>query len=125
MKMRLLLPFIVVMAVAASASVSAQTQSSSDPKRASTYSEQAVQSAQRFLEQYPDSDYAPIIREYLKQITEQLALSDFQVAQFYGSRANYVAAKDRLKKVIDKYPDFSHIEEAKQLYKIFDALSRN
>ena len=60
----------------------------------------AEQAARNFLEQFPNSDHAPIVRQYLKDIREMIALRDLQVAQFYASRANYAGAKRCLREII-------------------------
>jgi outer membrane assembly lipoprotein YfiO len=72
---------------------------------------------QRFLEKYPDSDYVPIARQYLGDISEYLAGGDFEVAHFYADKSNSIGSLSRLKTIIDNYPNYSRIDEVNQLYK--------
>jgi hypothetical protein len=76
----------------------------------------AVQRLREFLQRFPDSDFAPTVRQDLKEAEETIASGDFKIAQFYAERGNYVGAMSRLKTIIDKYPNFSRIDEVKQLY---------
>ena len=70
----------------------------------------------RFLQKYPDSDLVPVAKQALLEVQENLADGNFRVAQFYANRGNYAGALSRLKTIIDKYPNFSRIDEVRQLY---------
>jgi outer membrane protein assembly factor BamD (BamD/ComL family) len=59
----------------------------------------------------------PMARQILKDVQENLALGNFKIAQFYASKAYYAGATSRLKTLIEKYPNFSRIDEVNQLYK--------
>ena len=105
--------------------VSAQTQSGLESQSSISgnethtqngYESKVEQEARKYLEQFPDSNYAPRVRQLLKEIREIVASEDFRVAQFYASRGNNAGAKRRLKEIIDNYSDFSRLAEAKQLY---------
>jgi outer membrane assembly lipoprotein YfiO len=76
----------------------------------------AREAIRQFLERFPESEYAPIARQHLKEIEEILAGFDFEMANFYAGKDDYAAAVSRLKTIIDNYPDFSHLDEAKRLY---------
>jgi outer membrane protein assembly factor BamD len=65
----------------------------------------------QFLEQYPDSDLVPVAREYLKDVQERLAQSDYGVGQFYAERGNYAGAQSRYEEITEKYPYYSAIDE--------------
>jgi outer membrane protein assembly factor BamD len=77
--------------------------------------QQAIQVFLDLSQQYPE--LAPIVQQFRKDVDEHLALGDFKVAQFYANRGNYLGALSRLKTIIDKYPNFSHIDEVDRLYK--------
>jgi outer membrane protein assembly factor BamD (BamD/ComL family) len=75
----------------------------------------AQQALRELLQQYPD--LAPTVQQFIKDMDENLALGDFKVGQFYASKGNHAGALSRLKIIIDKYPNFSRIDEVNQLYK--------
>jgi len=80
------------------------------------YTYKAREAIRHFLEQFPESEYASIARQYLKEIEEILADYDFEMANSYASRDDFAAAISRLKTIIENYPNFSHFDEAKRLY---------
>ena len=90
------------------------------PDRDARNAYKAEEAITRFLQQHPDSDYVPIAKQSLLDVQDNLALGSFKTAQFYTSRGNYAGAIMRLRTIIDKYPNFSRIDEVKRLY---DALS--
>jgi outer membrane protein assembly factor BamD len=65
-----------------------------------------------FLAKFPDSDYVPIAKEYLKEVQESLAKHDLGVGQFYFDRQSYPGAKGRFQEIIEKYKDYSGMDEA-------------
>ncbi len=75
-----------------------------------------AQEMRKFLQQSPDSEFAPTVQQLLERVEETLAFGDFKVGQFYADRGNHVGARSRLKTLMDNYPNFSRIEEVKQLY---------
>jgi outer membrane protein assembly factor BamD (BamD/ComL family) len=91
------------------------------PYRNQQYTLKTEQMIREFLQQHPDSDFAPIVRQLLKDVEENLALGDFKVAQFYASRGNYAGALSRMKEIIDNYPSFSRIDEVNKLYAALSA----
>ncbi len=86
------------------------------PDRDQGYTYKAHEAIRHFLDQFPESKYAPIARQYLKEIEEILAGYDLEMAHSYASKDDYAAAISRLKTIIDNYPNFSHLDEAKRLY---------
>ncbi len=70
----------------------------------------------RFLQKYPDSDLVPIAKQALSDVRENIADGNLSVVRFYVDRGNYAGALSRLKTIIAKYPDYSRIDEARQLY---------
>jgi outer membrane protein assembly factor BamD (BamD/ComL family) len=76
----------------------------------------AEQTLREFLQRFPDSDFAPTVRQLLRRAEETVTSGDYKIAQFYADRDNYVGAMSRLRTIIEKYPNFSRIDEAKQLY---------
>ena len=76
-----------------------------------TYARKAEVEFKRFLEDYPDSELAPTAREALREVEETLARRDHEIAEFYYKRKAWVAAENRYQEVIEKYPDFSRMDE--------------
>ncbi len=81
------------------------------PDRDASYSVKAQGAIRRMLEQFPDSDYAPIAKEYLKEVQENLAMGNYGVGQFYADKANYPGATSRFKEIVENYPEFSLLDE--------------
>jgi outer membrane protein assembly factor BamD len=77
----------------------------------------------RFLESYPDSELAPTAREALFEVEETLARSDHSIGEFYYKRRRYLAAENRFKEVLDKYPDFSMMDST--LFKLGRSLEES
>ncbi len=82
------------------------------PDRDSSYSMKAEGAIRRLLDQFPDSDYVPIAKEYLKEVQENLAMGNYGVGQFYAEKMNYAGARSRFMEIVEKYPDFTLLDEA-------------
>jgi outer membrane assembly lipoprotein YfiO len=93
------------------------------PDRDSSYSVKAHGAIRRMIEQFPDSDYVPIAKEYLKEVEENLAMGNFGVGNFYSERGNFPGATSRYKEVVENYPDFSLLDEA--YFRLGDALEKS
>ncbi len=92
------------------------------PDRDPQYSYKAQEALKKFIEQFPDHPMIPTAKEYLKDVQENLAEGDFGVGKFYADRNNYAAAKSRFKSIVEKYPDFSAMDEA--YYNLAKALEK-
>jgi len=77
--------------------------------------EKAFNAFQSLIKRYPDSDYIEDARTRMGQIRETLARHDLQVAQYYRDQAAWVAAANRAKRVITRYPGTDAIDDALQL----------
>jgi tetratricopeptide (TPR) repeat protein len=86
------------------------------PDRDPQYSFKALEATKKFLQDYPDSEFAPIVKEYMLEVQENLAQREFGISTFYASRGNYRASKSRLKELIESYPENSLMDEAYYLY---------
>jgi len=89
------------------------------PDRDGTYSIKAHAAIQRFLALFPDNDYVPMAKQYLKEVEENLAQKDFGVGMFYAEKGNYVGAKSRFKEITEQYPDYSAMDET--LFRLAEA----
>ena len=81
-----------------------------DRDQQSTY--KAEMAIKKMLEQFPDSDYVPIAKQYLNEVQENLAQSNYGIGQFYADRGNFAGAKSRFQEIADKYPNYSLMDEA-------------
>jgi outer membrane assembly lipoprotein YfiO len=81
------------------------------PDRDQHYTYKAEEAAKRFLAQFPDSDFVPIVKQSLLDIQENLALQDLGVGKYYHDKGNYAGARGRFDEVIKKYPSFSQMDE--------------
>jgi len=81
------------------------------PDRDQHYAFKALQGITSFLRQFPDSDFAPIVKKYKTDVEEDLALGNLGVGKFYEERNNILGARGRYKEILDNYPDFSQMPE--------------
>jgi|GEM_PF-91683 len=65
----------------------------------------ARQEFERLLARFPDSDYAFLARQKLRDCFDNLAQQEFDVAVFYLKRGNYEATLARLTTLLETYPD--------------------
>jgi outer membrane protein assembly factor BamD len=81
-----------------------------------THARKAEQRLKVLLQRYPQSDLRPTVEAHLREVQDNLAMHNLQVARFYGSR--YVNKKgglkgeqDRLREIVEKYPNFCLMDE--------------
>lgn len=72
----------------------------------------AEQECRQLMTQFPNSKYAPIAEQRLREIQEALAEGETQVGVFYHNRGSNPAAANRLQGVISHYPLYSGAPEA-------------
>ncbi len=92
------------------------------PDRDPSYSVKAEAAAKKFIDQYPDNDYVPIVKGYLRDIQENLAQNNFGVAQFYADKGNFLGAESRYQEIVDNYHDFTLTDET--LFRLADILEK-
>jgi outer membrane assembly lipoprotein YfiO len=93
------------------------------PDRDTSFSVKAEAQAKKLLEQFPDSDYVPIVTGYLKEIQENLAQGNFGVGRFYADKGNFWGAQSRYQEIVDKYQNFSLLDET--YYRLADVLEKS
>jgi outer membrane assembly lipoprotein YfiO len=81
------------------------------PDRDQRYAYKALPEINKFLQQYPDSDFVPIVKQWRADVEEKIATGEFGIGKFYEERNNYAGAMGRYKEIMNKYPDFSTIDE--------------
>src|SRR5580693_7579233 len=80
--------------------------------RDKTQGEAAEDAFQAFLLSYPQSPLIPKAEQYLRDVQEVLADSDYKVAYYYYTKTDYRAAAARLVEVTDRYPLYSQNDDA-------------
>src|SRR5207245_3467764 len=82
-----------------------------------THARKAEQRLKALLQEYPQSELRPIVETDLRQVQDNLAMHSLQVARYYYD-ARYIhkkgglkGAQDRLKEIVEKYPNFCLLDE--------------
>ena len=67
---------------------------------------------QFFLQNYPDTEYALDLKFKLNLINNQLAAKEMYIAKYYINTQKWIPAINRLKVIVNDYPETVFIEEA-------------
>jgi outer membrane assembly lipoprotein YfiO len=81
------------------------------PDRDQKYAYKALPEIKKFLQQYPDSDFVPIVRQWQADVEEVLAKGAYGIGKFYEDRNNYAGAMGRYKDIATSFPNVSLIDE--------------
>ena len=88
-----------------------------------THARKAEQRLKVLLQQFPQTKLRPTVESRLREVQDNLAMHDLQVARFYGGR--YVNKKgglkgeqSRLDEIVKKYPGFCYMDEV--LFRLAD-----
>ncbi len=82
-----------------------------------THARKAEQRLKALLQQYPQTNLRGQVEDHLRDVQENLAMHNFQVAVFYydsryaHQKGGLKGAQSRLKEIVDKYPNFSYMDE--------------
>ena len=87
-----------------------------------TQTRRAEDECRTLLVQFPNSKFAPIAAQRVRDIQESLADHEMGVGNFYWKHEMNPAAANRLNALVDQYPLFSKADEA--LYEAGDAYSK-
>jgi outer membrane protein assembly factor BamD len=82
------------------------------PDRDSTEAESAESEFQNFLLKYPQSPLVPKAEQDLRNVQEVLADGEYKIGRFYYLKPDYQAAAARLMEVAERYPLYSHSDDA-------------
>ncbi len=91
--------------------ISANMKMMRSPDRDQQYSYRALREIKDFMNRFPDSDYAPIVRQFRTEVEENLAEGDLGVGRFYEDRGNYSGAVGRYRGIMDEYKEYSRLDE--------------
>src|SRR4030088_103642 len=82
------------------------------PDRDYTHAMRAEDEYRNLILQFPDSKLVPEAKQRLLQVQEVLADREFGIGRFYYLRPSYPAAIARLRSLVERYPLYSHADEA-------------
>jgi outer membrane protein assembly factor BamD len=77
-----------------------------------THAKRAEDEYRKVILQYPDSKLVPEAKKRLLEVQEVLADREFGIGRFYYLRESYGASIARLQSLVEKYPLYSHVDEA-------------
>ncbi|SFS14383.1 outer membrane protein assembly factor BamD [Yoonia litorea] len=72
----------------------------------------ALQALRRVIEVYPGSEYAALSAQKFDLAFDHLAAKEMEIGRFYLKRANYVAAANRFRTVVEDFQTSTHTPEA-------------
>ncbi len=75
-------------------------------------SARAIAAMQEVVDRYPDSEYVEDAEAKIRFARDQLAGKEMQVGRYYLERREYVAAINRFRNVVERYPNTRQVEEA-------------
>jgi outer membrane protein assembly factor BamD len=82
-----------------------------------THARKAEQRLKALLQQYPQTKLRPEVMERLRQVQDNLAMHNLQIARFYyetrykTKKGGLKGSQDRLKEIVEKYPNFCLMDE--------------
>jgi outer membrane protein assembly factor BamD len=82
------------------------------PDRDYTHAMRAEEEYRSLILQYPDSKLVPEAKQRLLEVQEVLGEREYAIGRFYFLRQSYPAAIARLNSLADRYPLYSHVDEA-------------
>jgi outer membrane protein assembly factor BamD len=84
-----------------------------DPRRDTTHARQAEKELKELLKRHPESNKKADVEGRIREIQEYLAMHELVVARFYyNMRQAPQATQGRTEEILNKYPNFSHFDEA-------------
>jgi outer membrane protein assembly factor BamD len=82
------------------------------PDRDPLHALRAEHECRQLLIQFPNSKFAPIAEQRLREIQEVLAEGDFRVGNFYHTKGSHPASANRLNALVDQYPLYSQADQS-------------
>lgn len=73
---------------------------------------QTIDAMQKVVDDYPKSEYVDDAQTKIRFAKDQLAGKEMQVGRYYLERKEYLAAIQRFRVVVEKYPSTNQVEEA-------------
>ena len=72
----------------------------------------AQEECSQLLKQFPNSKFAPIAQQKLRDIQEVLGDAEYRVGAFYHTKGSFPASANRLQALVDQFPLYSQNDEA-------------
>jgi outer membrane protein assembly factor BamD len=82
------------------------------PDRDPSHVLKAEEECRLLLTQFPNSRYAPVASQRLREIQEVIGEGEYRVGYFYHHKGSFPAAANRLQAVTDHYPLYSNTDGA-------------
>src|SRR5438477_1274119 len=82
------------------------------PDRDPMHALRAEDECKQLVLQFPNSKFAPLAQQKLRDIQEVLADSEFRVGTLYQKKGSFPAASNRFQALADQFPLFSQADEA-------------
>lgn len=88
------------------------------PDRDSTRAKRAEQRLRALQQQYPNSILKDLVQKRLEEVQDNLGLHNLYIANYYyklsidQKKGGLKGAQSRYREIVDKYPDFSFLDEA-------------
>jgi outer membrane protein assembly factor BamD len=82
------------------------------PDRDPMHALRAEQECKQLITQFPNSKFAPLAQQKLRDIQEVLADSEFRVGTLYQKKGSFAAAANRFQAMVDQFPIYSKADEA-------------
>jgi outer membrane protein assembly factor BamD len=92
------------------------------PDREIANARRAEQKLKAFIQNYPNSSLRPLVEARLKEVQDNLGLHNLYIGNYYYTlsvtqkKGGLKGAQSRYREILDKYPNFSFMDEA--LYKL-------
>ena len=80
--------------------------------RDQTMTEKAFNAMTAVVEKYPESEYIEDAQKKILVTRDQLAGKEMLVGRYYQERREFLASINRYRKVVERYPNTRHVEEA-------------
>ncbi len=87
-----------------------------DEYRDQTYTFKAIEKARDFLSKYPNSEYAPMVRDLIDAAYTKIAKHEYNVAKFYEEYGYYYSAARRYREVLINFSGYISEEELSYRY---------
>lgn len=92
------------------------------PDRDASHMIRAEDECRQLLTQFPNSRFAPVAAQKLREIQEAISEGEYRVGAFYHQKGSFVPAANRLQAIVDHYPLYSKADDA--LWKLGDSYGR-
>ncbi len=82
------------------------------PDRDNKHAFRAEEECKLLLTSFPNSKFAPLAQQKLRNIQEVISEGEYRRGDFYHTKGSFPAAANRLQYIVDQYPLFSKADES-------------